>query len=166
MIFWVRQSADPNLEELHAARHVDGRHDAFAALGEFLDVRVVAVVQAALLANDVEEMARLVAMLAEPRIRDPKGIEIPLAAPHVEREAEADRHVGPRLVDEHDGAALERRKLDRGGCGVPSRGQLRHRGLQPLDEGIVEAAPEPQHCVCARVVALVERAHVVERDRA
>jgi hypothetical protein len=50
----VRQRADPNLEQLHAARHVDGRHVARASLWELLDVRVVAVVEPAQLADDVE----------------------------------------------------------------------------------------------------------------
>ena len=152
--------------ELPAARHVDGRHGALAAFRERLDVRVVAVVQAAQLADHVEQMARLIAVLAEPRVRDPQRIEVALAAAHVERKAEADRGIGARLVDEQRGAAVDR--LRRRSPAAPRRSRPA-TAARPL--GAVrrppasKPPPTPSSDVRARVVAAIERAHVVERDR-
>src|SRR5690606_31165133 len=67
----VRQRTDPYFENLMPAGYVHGRHLPFAAFRESLDVRVVAVVQTARFADHLKQMARLIAVLAQPGIRNP-----------------------------------------------------------------------------------------------
>src|SRR5690606_20125446 len=66
----VRQRADPDLEDLAPPRHADRRSLPFAAVWERLEIRIVAVVQPANLADHLKQTARRVAVLAEPRDRD------------------------------------------------------------------------------------------------
>src|SRR5690606_12648723 len=109
----VRQRADPDLEQPRAARHIHRRHPALATLGEGLDIRVVAVVESAYLADHLEEPADLLAVLAEPGARDRERVEVSLAAGDLDRKAEADRRVGPGLVDQQHLVTLDRRGRDR-----------------------------------------------------
>jgi hypothetical protein len=67
----VGQRADPDLKQLGAAADVGRRHLPPATLREGLDVAVVAVVEAAGLTDDLKQVARRIAVLAEPRIDQP-----------------------------------------------------------------------------------------------
>src|SRR5690606_36193481 len=96
----VRQRANPDLEDLMTARHVNRGHLPVAAFRERLDVRVVAVIESADLADHLEQAARRLAMLAEPRDRERERVVVRIAAPHVDRKTQADRRVRAGLVDQ------------------------------------------------------------------
>ena len=101
---------DPEFEELAAARDVLRRGHAGAAVGVGFDVGVVAVVEAALLADDLVEPAAGVAVFAEPRVGDGEGIPFARAAHDAEGEADADRGRGRWLFHQGDAEAGECRR--------------------------------------------------------
>ena len=162
----VGKRADPDFEDLVAAGHVHRWHAPAATLRECLDVGVVAVVEAADFADDLEQVARLVAMFAEPGVGDPQGVEIRFAAAQVDGEAETDGGVGVGFGDQEDFAAIEFRGVD-GDAGV-YRGfrrinaalpgnrlprQSRKRSFEPRPQFIVNPTAQPGPRVSRMVVA-------------
>ena len=81
---------------------VRDREGAHPLLDEVLDVGVIAVIQPALAAQVLHQLAVERPVLAEVRVGDGQGVEVVVAAGHVDREADRDgRRVGRLLDDRH-----------------------------------------------------------------
>src|SRR3712207_9301962 len=83
-----RHGPDPDLEDLGATGDIGVRHHLEHAAGEGFDIGVVAVVEAPLLAQPLEELSLAGAVLAQPGPRQGKGGEVRVCPRHGDRMAE------------------------------------------------------------------------------
>ena len=162
-----RDGPDPDLEQLRAARQVRRGLRPEHAVGEVLEVGVVAVVHAARLAHPLEQVRRRVAVLAEPRPHHVERDKVGVGARDGDGKAERDGRGAPRLGDERHARALDlghRRPVER----LDGRAE-RQRGPEAGVEAALHrrgvAARDREGEGALGVVPRVEGAHVVQRER-
>ena len=108
MLGRMRHGPNPHLENLVVAAYIRRRHLQHARAGELLDVGVIAVIQAPLLAQHLIQMTARIAMLAEPGVRHRQGVPIFLATMGADGETDADGRRFAFFFDDFDVDALDR----------------------------------------------------------
>src|SRR5690606_36192318 len=132
---------------------------------EVLDVCVIPVVHPAQLAYALEQVAVVAAVLAEPGTYQPQGEPVRIAPPEIDREAERYRDRRRFLLHDYGAVAFERwgrRHLE---CQRLAGGKRLEIVADAAREVVGIAAREPDREVVDRVIALVERLHVMQRER-
>ena len=137
-----------------------------ALLREVLDVRVVAVVEAARLAQPLHEAPVELAVLAERRARHQPGGEVGAVARQRPRHADRDRRRRRLLLDEPHARLVRRLQRDLDQRRARRRQRRRRRALQLLDDVGRVAAGDADGQPVAREDARRLLLDVVERERA
>jgi hypothetical protein len=160
-----RDRTHPDLEELRAPREVRVGHELVHPARERLDVRVVAVVHPARLADRLEEARHRRAVLAEPRARDRERGEVRVRPRDVDGMADRDRRRPGLLLDDLDLEAHGLHRRDPDGLGSRTLGELSELPGQAPHQRVGHVARDAHGQVLPRVLRREEALHVLERER-